>query len=72
MNLNINVNNQKKFANHITRLIENLEFEDSESNEKEEKQENDHENSNSNVESNSTFEDLPQDITSTNLINAET
>tara|TARA_B100000959_G_scaffold284917_1_gene357903 strand:- start:1126 stop:2940 length:1815 start_codon:yes stop_codon:yes gene_type:complete len=45
--LNNSVNDQKKFANHITRLIENLEFEDSESNEKEEKQENDHENSKS-------------------------
>jgi len=45
--LNDCVNDQKKFANHITRLIENLNFEDSESNEKEEKQENEQENSKS-------------------------
>ena len=32
----------------------------------------DHEDSNSNVENNSTFEDLPLDMTSTNLIDAET
>ena len=31
----------------------------------------DHEDSNSNVENNSTFEDLPMDMTSTNLIDAE-
>ena len=45
--LNDCVNDQKKFANHITKLIENLNFEDSESNEKEEKQENEQENSKS-------------------------
>ena len=32
----------------------------------------DHEDSNSNLENNSTFEDLPLDMTSTNLIDAET
>ena len=32
----------------------------------------DHEDSNSNVENNSTFEDLPLDMTSANLIDAET
>ena len=32
----------------------------------------DHEDSNSNVENNSTFEDLPMDMTSANLIDAET
>ena len=31
----------------------------------------DHEDSNSNVENNSTFDDLPMDMTSTNLIDAE-
>ena len=32
----------------------------------------DHEDSNSNIENNSTFEDLPLDMTSANLIDAET
>ena len=41
------INDQEKYANNISRLIENLHFEDTDSNEKEEKQENKQENSNS-------------------------
>ena len=41
------IDDQEKFANNISRLIENLHFEDTDSNEKEEKQENKQENSNS-------------------------
>jgi len=58
--LNNCINDQKKFASHITKLIENLEFKDSESSEKEENKENNQENAKSENNSDDT-DSKPED-----------